>query len=158
MNTEMSENGEAPVLRLSRHFEAPREVIFRAWTDPAWLVRWMGPRECTCPHAETDLRDGGALKIAIRDKEGNDHWAHGVYRLVDPPARLEFTWRWEQEDGTLGHEMLIVLEFHDRNGGTEFHLTQTNFATEESRDQHQGGWTGALECLVMELQNLIQDT
>ena len=147
MSTESLEEGAGPALRLSRHFDAPPEVVFRAWTDPAWLVRWMGPQECTCSHAETDLRVGGALKIAIRGKEGNDHWAHGVYQRVDPPVRLEFTWRWE-EDGALGHEMLIALAFDECDGGTEFRLTQTKFATEESRDQHRGGWTGALDSLA----------
>jgi uncharacterized protein YndB with AHSA1/START domain len=145
-------------LRLSRQFEAPREIIFKAWTDPSWLVRWMGPQECTCPHAETDLRVGGAFKMAIRGPEGNDHWAHGIYKEVNAPDRLVFSWQWEQEDGSLGAEMLIALDFRDNKGGTELTLTQTRFPTDESRDQHRGGWSGAFQSLAAELENLVQDS
>ena len=83
----------------------------------------MGPQGCTCPHAEADLRIGGALKIAIRNSEGTDHWAHGNYQVVDAPARLSFTWRWEQEDRSSGHEMLIDIELLDQNGETELVFT-----------------------------------
>lgn len=142
-------------LCLRRHFDAPREIIFRAWTDPSWLVRWMGPQACTCPHAETDLRMGGAFKIAIRGSEGNDHWAQGIYKEFDAPARLAFTWQWEQEDGSLGDEMLIELDFLDSNDGTELVLTQTRFPNDDSRDQHMGGWTSSIECLVEILPQLL---
>jgi uncharacterized protein YndB with AHSA1/START domain len=145
-------------LIFKRHFEAPREIIFRAWTDASWLVRWMGPQECTCPQAKTDLHVGGALKIVIRNSEGKDHTAHGIYQTVDAPARLSFTWQWEQEDGTLGHEMLIDIELLDRDNGTDMVFTQTRFPTEESRDQHKGGWTGAIQCLADALDDLIQDS
>lgn len=144
-------------MRLQRHFEAPREVIFRAWTDPSWLVRWMGPQDCTCPHAETDLRIGGAFKIAIRGSEGNDHWAHGIYQVIEAPSRLTFTWRWEQEDGSLGAEMLIDIELQDKESGTELTFTQTRFPSDESREQHRGGWIGALESLVQVLPQLLDE-
>jgi uncharacterized protein YndB with AHSA1/START domain len=158
MTTESTIDGDERVLRLTRHFEAPREIIFRAWTDPAWLVRWMGPQQCTCPHAEADLRVGGALKIAIRNSEGKDHTAHGIYQAIEAPATLSFTWRWEQEDGTLGPEMLIHLEFLDRDEGTELVFTQTRFPTDESRDQHEGGWTGSFESLADALETLILES
>ena len=141
-------------LHLSRHFDAPREIIFRAWTDPSWLVRWMGPQQCTCPHAEADLHVGGALKIAIRNAEGKDHWAQGVYQVIEPPARLAFTWRWDQKDGSLGAEMLIEIEFLDRDGGTEMVFTQTRFPTEDSREQHEGGWNSSFESLAAALNEL----
>ena len=158
MTTETKTEGDERALRLTRYFDAPREIVFRAWTDPSWLVRWMGPQECTCPHAETDLRIGGALKIAIRNAEGTDHWAHGIYQTVETPARLSFTWRWEQDDGTMGHEMLIDIKFLERGDGTELVFTQTRFPTDESRDQHEGGWTGAMESLADALEDLIRDS
>lgn len=158
MTTETTSEVETARLCVRRHFEAPREIIFRAWTDPSWLVRWMGPQECTCPHAETDLRMGGAFKIAIRGPEGNDHWAHGIYKELDAPARLAFTWQWEQDDGSLGAEMLIELDFLDRNDGTDLVLTQTRFPDDDSRDQHRGGWTGAFESLAAALETLLSDS
>ncbi len=78
------------VLEINRHFDVPREVLFKAWTDPSWIVRWMGPGECTCPVAETDLKIGGTFKICIRGE--GDHWAHGAYQVIDDPGRLVFTW------------------------------------------------------------------
>tara|TARA_B100000676_G_scaffold313549_1_gene397174 strand:+ start:18628 stop:18864 length:237 start_codon:yes stop_codon:yes gene_type:complete len=65
------------ILEITRQFNFPREVLFKAWTDPSWLVRWMGPGECTCPVAETDLRIGGAYRICIHGEKNGDHWAHG---------------------------------------------------------------------------------
>ena len=158
MTPETNTHGDETVLRLTRHFDAPREIIYRAWTDPSWLVRWIGPQECTCPHAETDLRVGGALKIDIRGPQGIDNWAHGVYQTVEAPARLTFTWQWVQEDGTLGQEMLIDLEFTESGEGTELVLTQTRFPTDESRDQHRGGWTGSFESLAQILTDLIAES
>jgi uncharacterized protein YndB with AHSA1/START domain len=158
MTIETKTEGGERVLHLTRQFDAPREIIFRAWTDPSWLVRWMGPGACTCPHAETDLRIGGALKIAIRNAEGKDHWAHGIYQAIEAPARLSFTWRWEQEDSTLGHEMLIDIELLDRGDGTELVFTQTRFPTDESREQHEEGWTGAFDCLAAALDEIVRDS
>ena len=147
MTTDVNSSSDERVLRLNRHYQAPREIIFRAWTDPSWLVRWMGPQGCSI---------GGALKIAIRNSEGVDHWAHGKYQVIEAPARLSFTWQWEQEDRTLGHEMLIEIEFLDQNGETELVFTQTRFPTDESREQHEGGWTSAFESLADALDDLIQ--
>ena len=155
MVTDTQKSDEELVLRLSRHFDVPREIIFRAWTDPSWLVSWMGPQGCTCPHAEADLRVSGALKVAIRNSDGKDHWAHGLYRAIEAPARLSFTWRWEQEDGSLGEEMLIDIEFLDRNDGTDMVFTQTRFPSDESRDQHEGGWTSSFESLADALNDLM---
>jgi uncharacterized protein YndB with AHSA1/START domain len=134
------------VLEITRHFDVPREVLFRAWTDPSWLVRWMGPGECTCPVAETEIVIGGAFKICIRGE--GDHWAHGHYQEIEPPERLAFSWQWEQEDGSLGHEMLIEIDFVEREAGTEMQFRQTKFPDDDSRNQHQGGWEGSMECLA----------
>ena len=158
MTTETKTGGDDRQLRLTRHFAAPREIVFRAWTDPAWLVRWMGPQGCTCPHAETDLRIGGALKLAIRNAEGEDHWAHGIYQSIEAPALLSFTWRWQQEDGSLGHEMMIEIAFLEKDDGTELVFTQTRFPTDESRDQHEGGWKGSFESLTDILAELTAES
>ena len=157
MTTETSTNSDERILRLSRHFDAPREIVFRAWTDASWLVRWMGPQQCTCPEAKTDLREGGALLIVIRNSEGQDHTAHGIYQAIAAPEHLSFTWRWEQDDGSLGHEMLIEIAFRESGNGTDMIFTQTRFPTDESRDQHEGGWTSAFESLADNLGDLIRE-
>jgi uncharacterized protein YndB with AHSA1/START domain len=106
----------------------------------------MGPGECTCPVAETDVAIGGAFKICIRGE--GDHWARGYYREIDAPNRLVFSWQWEQEDGSMGHEMLIEIDLVEREAGTEMQLRQTKFPDDDSRNQLRGGWEGSMECLA----------
>lgn len=142
-----------PRLKLTRCFDAPRETVFRAWTDPEWMMRWFGPRDATCPHAETDLRVGGRIRLCIRSPDGKDHWATGEYREVDPPARLVFTWKWEFENAP-PEQMLIELDFVESEGGTELTLTQTRFGTDESREAHERGWRSAFDALAEFLHRL----
>jgi len=142
-----------PVLKLTRWFDAPRETVFRAWTDPEWMTRWFGPRDATCPHAETDVRVGGAFRLCIRSSDGKDHWAAGTSREVDRPTRLIFSWKWEFDDAP-PEEMLIELEFVERDGGTEMTLTQTRFGSEAGRDAHERGWTSAFDALAESLPAL----
>jgi len=127
--------------------------VFRAWTDPEWTTRWFAPRGATCPHAETDVRVGGAFRLCIRSSDGKDHWAAGTYREVDRPTRLIFSWKWEFDDAP-PEEMLIELEFVERDGGTEMTLTQTRFGSEAGRDAHERGWTSAFDALAESLPAL----
>ena len=158
MTTDTSLESEDRVLRLTHRFDAPREIIFRAWTDASWLVRWMGPQACSCPFAEIDLRVGGAFRLAIRNAEGKDHVAFGTYQAIESPGQLTFTWQWEQEDGSPGHEMLIEIELRESDAGTDMVFTQTRFPTEDSRDQHQGGWTSSFASLVDVLEEFLKDS
>ena len=134
------------VLRITRHFAAPREQVFRAWTEPARLIRWWGPRGFTVPQWQMDVREGGAWRTTMRSPDGKDHIVSGVYREITPPARLVFTWGWEA-DGVRGHETVVTIEFLERDGGTELRLTQERFESQELRDRHQQGWSSSLDCL-----------
>ena len=78
-------------LVLTRIIDAPREKVFRAWTDPALLKQWFAPRPYTTPVAELDVRPGGANFVVMRDPEGKDHPNRGVYLEVVPNERLVFT-------------------------------------------------------------------
>lgn len=138
---------EDRVLCLRRTFDAPRERVFRAWTDPEQLVRWWGPRGFTVPEHAMDVREGGAWRTTMRSPEGRDHVVSGVYREIDPPRRLAFTWGWET-DGVRGHETLVTVELHERDGGTELVLTQATFETADGRDRHEEGWSSSLDCLA----------
>ena len=133
-------------LVITRRLSAPREAVFRAWADPAELVKWWGPDGVTTPVCEMDVRPGGAWRTCMLGTEGGEHVCSGVYRDIAPPERLEFTWAWET-DGVRGHETLITVEFRQRDGGTELVLTQRVFETTESRRLHNEGWTSAIDCL-----------
>jgi uncharacterized protein YndB with AHSA1/START domain len=136
----------ATTLQLRRTFPAPRERVFRAWTTPEEMKRWQAPRPMTTPFAEVDLRVGGRYRIHMRAPDGAEHRVAGVYREVDPPRRLVYTWAWES--GPDQTETLVTVEFFDRGGATEVVLTHALFSSEEARGRHEHGWTGCLDNLA----------
>src|SRR5579864_8498491 len=108
---------EERVLVITRNFDAPRELVFKLWTDPGHAMRWMGPRGFTATHVATDPRPGGAWRVCLRrDENGEELWHGGVYREVVEPERLVFTHAWDGEDGRPGHETLIAIAFAERQG------------------------------------------
>jgi uncharacterized protein YndB with AHSA1/START domain len=141
---------DAVVLRLSRSFAAPRERVFRAFTAPAQLAKWWGPKGFTVPACTMDLRPGGAWRTVMRSPEGKDHVVSGVYREIVPPERLVLTWGWE-EAGARGHETIVTIELFEAKGGTRLELTQEVFETEGAREAHRHGWSGAFDCLEQAL-------
>ncbi len=146
VDQKMSEAAADVTLSLSRHFKAPRETVFRAFTDPNELVRWWGPEGMDVPEIHLDVRPGGKWRTCMRSSEGNVHNVGGVYREIVPPERLVMTWTWEQGD-LEGREMLVTLEFAESNGGTELRLTHAQLPSESWRDAHRGGWSSSLDCL-----------
>src|SRR5258705_11639360 len=73
---------------ITRLVGAPRELVFRAWTDPKHLAQWWGPRGFTNPVCEVDLRVGGALRIVMRAPNGTEYPMRGVFREIVAPERL----------------------------------------------------------------------
>ena len=133
-------------LRLRRSFPAPPERVFRAWTTPAEMKQWTAPGDMTTPLAEVDLRPGGKYRIHRRAPDGAEHRLIGVYRVVDFPKRLVYTWRWESEPDA--PETLVTVEFVDRGGTTDLVLTHELFPNEESKGKHEHGWTGCFDKLA----------
>jgi uncharacterized protein YndB with AHSA1/START domain len=141
-------------LVIRRVLDAPRELVFAAWVDQAQAAQWWGPRGFTTVSNEMDVRVGGAWRRRMRSPEGSEHVSRGVYREIVEPERLVFTFAWEQ-GGAPGHgpETVVTLTFVDLgDGGTEFVLRQEGFATVAGRDDHQRGWSGALDRLADYLQ------
>ena len=133
-------------LRIVRSFAAPREAVFRAWTDPKQLVKWWGPKGYTCPDCAMDMREGGRWRTTMRSPEGTNHIVGGVYRKIQPHSLLSFTWAWST-DGKPGHETVITVELSERGTMTEMVFTQETFESVASRDQHSHGWNSSFECL-----------
>ena len=135
-------------LRLERTFEARREEVFDAWTNPEVLRRWWaaGP-DWDTPLAEVDLREGGRYRLTMRDPESGDaHTVGGVYREVQRPERLVYTWAWEG-DSSESSETVVTVEFTDRDGATDVVLAHEGFSSDESRGMHEHGWVAVLENL-----------
>ena len=135
-------------LVITRLFDAPRELVFRAWTEPDRAVRWWGPQGFTTAHYEIDFRPGGSYRVCMRSPEGIEHWQRGVCREVVEPERLVFTFAWEDAEGRPGHETVVTVDFAEVGARTRLTLHQAVFETVTARDLHQGGWASALECLA----------
>lgn len=137
----------APELVITRVFDAPRRLVYQAWTDPAHLVRWHCPRGFTMPSSQADIRPGGAYRHCMRAPDGTDHWIQGVYHELVALERLVFTWIYEGEDPR--NETTVTVTFADQPGGkTKLTLRQVGFLSTEGRDEVQGGWTECLESLA----------
>lgn len=135
-------------LVISRAFDAPRQLVFKAWTEPERLVRWWGPRGFTLPVCKMELRPGGAYRFCMRSAEGTDHWLQGVYREVVEPERLVFTWAWEDAEGQLGPETVVTVTFVEQGDRTRLVVHHARFETDSARDAHQEGWTSCIERLA----------
>jgi uncharacterized protein YndB with AHSA1/START domain len=143
-----------PELLITRTFDAPRDLLFKLWTDPEHLKHWGSPKDLTVPHHEADIRPGGAYRLCMRGPGGTEYRLLGVYREIVAPERLVFTHAWDEDDGSPGHETLVTITFEDAGDKTKLTLHQTGFASVESRDGHRGGWNSQLDNLADYAANL----
>ena len=135
------------VLRMERLIAAPPERVFNLWTEPDQLTKWWGPDGFDTPACAMDVRPGGHWRTTMRSPEGNLHTVSGVYRVIDPPRRLVFTWGWEDDSGGRGHETEVTVTFEAAPGGTRLVLTQQTFAETEQCKRHGHGWSSSFDCL-----------
>jgi uncharacterized protein YndB with AHSA1/START domain len=138
-------DGTALELMVSRLIDAPRELVFRAWTQQEHAARWWGPQGFTTVSCQLDATPGGAYRVAMRAPDGKVHIKRGNYREVVAPERLVFSYAWEDANGNPGHEMCITVTFQAQDGKTLLTLRQTGFADLPERDSHRGGWTTCVE-------------
>jgi uncharacterized protein YndB with AHSA1/START domain len=132
-------------LVVTRVIDAPRPLVFKAWTDPEQIAHWWGPKGFVTVDYEMDIRPGGAYRFHMRSADGTVMRKRGIYREIVAPERLVFTFAWEEPDGRLGHELLITVTFEDLGLRTRLTLRQAGFETVEMRDSHITGWTSCLE-------------
>lgn len=94
-----------------------------------------------------DPKAGGSYHVTMHQDDGEDVEIVGVYREIQRPARLVFTWRRLEDAPKLEFDTLVTLEFHEHGEGTELVLTHEYFQDEEQRDTHAEGWSGILDKL-----------
>jgi len=136
-----------PELLITRVFNAPRELVFRAWTDPDHIRKWFGPKDHPATRMAMDVRPGGRWRGCLRSTEtGNDLWLGGIYREIAPPERLVFTFAWEEE-GERGLETLVTITFAEQGAKTLMTFRQTPFRSTGELDGHRGGWTSSFDRL-----------
>ncbi len=134
-------------LVLTRLLEAPRALVFEAWTQPRHLVRWFGPTDFTLPECEQEFRVGGTYRFCMRAPDGSDHWVRGEYTHIDPPSRLIFTWL-REDDGDIWCDTVVSITLEERGNSTLLTLEQTTFATKAHCDEHATGWGECLDRLA----------
>jgi uncharacterized protein YndB with AHSA1/START domain len=133
-------------LELKRVLPAAPPVVFRAFSAPDELGKWWGPAGFTAPSLEFNPRVGDSYRIEMQPPEGDRFYLTGEFRDVDPPARLAYTFVWEDPDPD-DVETLVELSFRDLGESTEIVLTQGPFETEPRRELHRNGWTDAFDRL-----------
>jgi uncharacterized protein YndB with AHSA1/START domain len=117
-------------IRMSREFNAPRELVFKACTEPALVAQWWGPREVTTTVDKLEPRMGGIWRFVQRDADGNEYGFRGVFHEVTAPERLVYTFEFEPMPG---HILLETITFEEHNGKTRLVDTSV-FQTVEDRD------------------------
>jgi len=137
---------------ITRVFDAPRELVFKAWTDPVHLARWWGPKGFTNPICEVDLRVGGALRIVMRAPDGAEHPMTGVFREIDPPARLVFdNVAIDREDKVLLEGLTMVTFAEHGTGGTKLTVESRAVARVDYAwrmlEGMETGWTQSIDRL-----------
>jgi uncharacterized protein YndB with AHSA1/START domain len=113
-----------------RIFDAPRQRVFAAYTDPELIPAWWGPRRMTTTVERMDVRPGGAWRFVMREPDGEETGFRGIYREVTPPERIVQTFEWE---GMPGHVIVDTTTFEDLGGRTRVRTTSL-FHTTEERD------------------------
>ena len=105
-----------PALVIKRTFDAPRDLVWKVWSDPEQAKQWWGPNGFTLPFVEMDQRPGGKWRAQMRGPDGKDMWQHGVYREIVPPERIQYTESFDEwaEQGSA----LITTTLAERDGRT----------------------------------------
>jgi uncharacterized protein YndB with AHSA1/START domain len=161
--------GKTPVavsrdLVIERVFDAPRELVWRAWTDCEHVKKWWGPKDFTAPSCEIDLRVGGKYLFCMRDADGKDYWSTGLYKEIAEPERLVCTDSFADERGNVVSathygmgddiplEMLITVTLADQGGKTKMTLRHEGFPAGEHFDGANEGWNQSFDKLDASLR------
>lgn len=146
-------------LILTRVFDAPRELVFKAWTQPQRMKQWWGPKGFTCPVCTIDLHPGGEIFTCMRSPEGKDYWSKCKYKEIEVPQRIVCTDSFADEHGNIVSpqdygmsfdwptEALITVIFTEHGRMTRLMLQHSPLNPGQERDMCQQGWTESLDKL-----------
>ena len=140
MNVEASTS-----IRLTRIIKASPEQVFDAWTQSDELRKWSCPEGATVEDVSTDIRVGGSYRIQMKTGEGQMHTAVGVYKEIDPPSRLVYSWNWEEVPDM--PDSLVTVTFNPIGESTEVVVQHERFVDEKTATDHEMGWASCLSRL-----------
>ena len=158
-------NPVAGELVITRIFDAPRELVWKAWTEPERLMRWWGPKGFTSPVCKMDLRVGGKYLYCMRSPEGQDFWSTGVYQEIIPPEKLVVTDSFADEHGNVvpaTHygmspdfplELQVTVTFEEHEGNkTKMTLRHVGMPAGQMSEMAQAGWSESFDKLAESLK------
>jgi uncharacterized protein YndB with AHSA1/START domain len=128
--TEITAESGIPMIVITREFDAPRDLVYRAYTDPDLLVRWLGPRDLSLTVDRYEVRNGGTWRYVNTDADGNTYGFHGVFHGDPSPDAIVQTFEFE---GAPGHVCLQTATLTERDGKTLVR-TVSAFQSVEDRD------------------------
>lgn len=138
----------SPVLEIRRVFDASPEAMFDAWFTREQWQAWIGPEGCQCEVPVLEPKIGGRYSIKMNLSDGRVIPVEGVFKTVDRPHALAFTWSWAlSKDDTL-----VRLSFRAVDGGTELILTHEGLPTPADREDHGKGWNSVFNKLARYLK------
>lgn len=136
-------------LTARQRYDAPAELVFKAFTDPLLLPRWFSPApDIAMDVLAHELRPGGRYRFRYRQPDGSISIVAGEFLEIVPPERLVFTWTWEEPDPHAGIKTLVTVAVLDDGRGSEVVVTHEHFPDDASRSRHDQGWRGTLARLV----------
>ncbi len=146
-------------LLITRVFDAPRSLVFKAWTQPDRVMQWWSPKSFTSTFCTIDLRVGGVCRHCMRSPEGKDYWSKGVYREIVEPSRIVCTDAFSDEKGNIvspkqyglndwPDETLITATFDDYAGKTKLTLKHSPVPVSKETDMCRQGWNECLDKLA----------
>src|SRR5437870_2775756 len=143
-------------LAITRIFDAPRDLVFKAWTDQKQLAQWWGPKLFTNPVCELDVRPGGAIRIHMRGPDGTVYPLKGVFREIVEPERLVFTSSaLEDAEGNPQFETITTVTFAEQNGKTKLTVHEVVVKAQPGSEGAiagmEEGWNQSLDKLAAEL-------
>ena len=127
----------AETIRIRRRMPAPRDVVYEAWTTPEGFRHWMCPGDVVSAEAILDVRVGGTYRIVMKGETG-EHVHTGIYQIVEPPAKLSFTWNASNHPPTR-----VTVEFldHGDENESEIVITHEEFIIHDVAKRYEGGWS-----------------
>jgi uncharacterized protein YndB with AHSA1/START domain len=153
--------GTSQDLVITREFDAPRELVWKAWSEPEHFARWFGPKGFTIPHCEIDFQVGGRMFYAMRSPAGQQVWATGVFKEIVPLERIVFTDSFADEHGkavpathygmseAYPLEMLITVTFEEDGRSTRMTLRHSGLPSLAETGGGEGeGWSESFEKLA----------
>ena len=135
-------------LEVRRVIRAPAWRIFDAWTTPEQLLRWWGPKNVTCIHAELDLVVGGSYRLGNQLDDGSVVYIHGEFLELSPPHGLLYTWGLEPDAAA----ERVRVQLREGPDGTEVTITHERIGSQQAQRSHEAGWLGCLDGLAQHLR------